>query len=163
MAEREDFQGALVRAEQAAVAATAEHHHLLEELNNISVQYTQWEKERALEHYNLTEELRRCRAELREVRSRARGMRVDNMKLNSKVLKLQDGLPEGTIPGILDSQPRPNQYLMDMTAEERLRAASRVPTRAVFEFKPAPQRAHNDRPSLAKVITRNATRRQVQV
>lgn len=78
-----------MRAEQAAVAATIECHNLQEEVNNVGIQQSEWQKARAIEHFRLTEELRRARVELRQARGRAKGARMDVLKLSSRIQRLQ--------------------------------------------------------------------------
>ena len=89
LSQKEEFAEAIVKAEQAAVAATVECHNLQEEGENVALQHNQWQKTRAMQEHRLNEELRRVRIELRDLRMRSKKARTDILHLQSRVHQLQ--------------------------------------------------------------------------
>jgi len=141
LAEKEEFQEQVVRAEQAAVAATIECHNLQEEIGNVGTQQQAWQSSMARKQDQLQEELRRSRVELRQSRQSSKQARVEALRLRAAVERMREGpaAREGDGPeaGSRAGGGRSaNRHLLDMTGEERLRAAVRHPASTVFEFRP---------------------------
>jgi len=136
MAEKEEFAEAIVKAEQAAVAATVECHNLQEEVENVALQHNQWQKTRAMQEHRLNEELRRVRIELRDLRMRSKKARTDILHLQSRVHQLQEGpmVRDGDATSARGGSA--NHYLLEMSVDDRTRAVSRAPASTVFEFRP---------------------------